>query len=187
MSKYKDTSIRNMRNGNDSKTIDKYLKGLDLSCLNKVDQLEFKSLIEEIIARGIALDIDNYSRKYLVDKLKTFGSKVMHYENDLAYTQSKLADMQKSIQFHETALKDLKQRYLETQDLDVRKDLYTQIAEIEKILSSYRSQLNSLLDLRNKIRKEIDKKSELVIETNGSINKNTDYLDLDYTVLSETK
>lgn len=171
-----------MKDGSHSKFIENIMKRYNLDALDEVEKMELECMFKQIVTRGIALDINSYTKQYLADRVKQDGSHIVSYEADLIYTESKVADMQQNVMFHESALKDLKSQYTATSDLIEKKDIYSQIQEIEKVLSTYRNQLHSLFDLRNKIRKEVDKKKLLDLEVQEKQSK-SNIRDIDFEVL----
>lgn len=150
--------IKRLEHGKDSQIIKSLQKRIDASPMTEVEKLELKGMVSSILARSIAFDLDLYVKKILIDKLKETDIQVMKYETDLVVTQERLSDAERGVQFHKKVLSELKNKYLTASD-DEKSDILEQIDLREKQILDFNRQLSNLLDLRNKIRKEIDKKN----------------------------
>lgn len=129
-----------------------------VSMLSEVEKLELSSMAKDILARTIAVEVDSYRRSVLMEMIKDYDMSILDYEADLVTTQAKMAEQEKNIQFHKTVLASLKEKYMVERDEDKRRQLLLDIDEREAQIARFEKDLNVVLDLRNKIRKEIDKK-----------------------------
>ena len=143
-----------MKHGRHSEFLEDLKKRIDCSALNSVERMEFEGMMKNIVARSIALDVDSYTNEILINNLKELNPEIVNYETDLYRTQSKLADIEKDIIFHRKVISDLKEEYLVTSD----RNLLELIDEREKAIKEGLRLTNQMMELRNKIRKEVDKK-----------------------------
>lgn len=180
---------RKISSGKHSKNVAHLMDGLNLSALNEVDRKEFESMVEQIQVRTAALTVDNYTRKLLVDSLKTEGAALLRYESDLVSTQEKLSGIEKDMVFHKQVLQDLKKDYLNEHDSVLKKKLLESIDCRQEALQNYQRLFNQTLEIRNKIRKEIDRNatSEAALKLKEkelkSNNPMFDVKDVDFEVL----
>jgi len=151
-------AVGNITHGRHSEIIEKLQERINISPMTDVEKLELNSMVSSILARGIAFDLDMYVKRVLTDKLKETDMQVLKYETDLMVTQERLSEAERSMQFHKKVLSDLKSSYLTCEPSD-KKDILEQIDLREKQILDFNRHLSTLLDLRNKIRKEIDKKN----------------------------
>ena len=173
-----------LENGNSSEIIRLLQERINLAPLTAVEKLELSSMLSTIVARSIAFDVDSYVKKMLIDKLKDTDLHLMKYETDLMITQERLSELEKNIQFHKQVLADMKEQYMLTKE----PSLLGEIDKREEQIQKFNSQLTNMLDLRNKIRKEMDKKnySEAAIKLKEKelAPKTIDlHKDMDYSIL----
>ncbi|NCD07603.1 MAG: hypothetical protein EOL97_15955 [Spirochaetia bacterium] len=180
--------VSNLQTGRSSKTIQTAMKDLDISALRAMDRVQVQSLLDEIEGRARALEIDSYTQQYFSNILKKFGADVFSYEMDMVRINEKISKMRKDVQFHEQVIRELKEEYLNTVDKDKKQQIYEEIEKAERIISSYEIKENNILDLKNKIRKEVDKRNfqkeqlemkDKEMNIKGSLNNS----DIDFTVL----
>ena len=145
---------KHLTTGRHSDTIKALQQRIQASPLDEVNKLELSTMLEEMTARSIAFDIDTFIKDQLIKTASNYDSRILSYQADMIDTQRKLADREKDMQFHKTVLLDLKKEYLETKD----RDLLQKIDDREKAIAESEKLYNNLLDLRNKMRKELDKK-----------------------------
>jgi len=178
--------VNTLKNGNSSKQVKKIVEDLNLSALNAVKNFDYRNIIDETVARRDAIIADSYTNMYFASTLKQFGPDILAYESDMIRTQRKIVENNEKIEFHKKALTDLKSRY-ETATNEEKVEIYDSIDKCEKILATFEKAEYSLLELRNKIRKELDKKNfqKDSLEYNKSkSDKPTNMInDIDYTVL----
>lgn len=186
MPKKKDgRTINALINGKDCKPIQTFIKEMKLSALDAVSKANYNSFIEETIARRDAVIQDAFTTQYFAEMLKQFGPDVFSYEMDLTRTQSKIVENREKIEFHRSALKDLKEQYLKATEAE-KPIIYEQIEKCEKILATFDSKELSLLELRNKIRKELDKKTfqeEALDLKNREVGNKSTIQDIDFSVI----
>lgn len=186
MSKRRDGRVTNaLINGKDSKPIQKFIKDMKLSALDAVSKANYNSFIEETITRRDAVIQDTFTTQYFAEMLKQFGPDVFSYEMDLTRTQTKMIENKAKIDFHRKALKDLMEQYENATDAE-KPVIYEQIEKCEKILTTFDSKELSVLELRNKIRKELDKKvfQEQALDLkNQEIGKKSTIQDIDFSVI----
>jgi hypothetical protein len=179
---------RHLIHGKQSNAIEFIQKRIGISPLNDVEKLEMENMLHETVARGIAFDIDSYAKQILINKLKDTDLQLLKYETDLMVTQERLSESERSMQFHKKVLSELKERYL-TASEEERSSILEQIDLREKQIADFTRQLTAVLDLRNKIRKEIDKKDfqEASIKLKEEeMGKNTiDIKDVDFSALED--
>jgi len=150
--------MTNFKNGQWSEQINAVMEKLDASPLTEVEKMEFQNMLHKIVAKSLALDVDSYVRKILLEKIKTEGKKLLDYESDLIVTQERIATLERDLEFHKKVLEDLKNEYLKTTDFEKQKELLEQIDQREKIIADQHRLYTQLIDIRNKIRKEIDRR-----------------------------
>lgn len=143
--------------GSMSKPIQKIMKDLKLSAMDAVNKIDFKKTLNEVEARRDAMIKDSYTQKYFMEVLKNYGPDVLSYEGDLVKTQTKIIANQEKILFHKNALTDLQSRYIDAPN-EEKSEIYEQIERCEKVLNTLENNELKLLELRNKVRKELDKK-----------------------------
>lgn len=144
--------------GRHSEFIQNLKKRIDASAMDRVKKMELNSIIEEVTARSIALDTDSYINRMLVERIKALDPQIVHYETDLYSTQSKLSELESSIQFHKKVLTDLKNEYLDCTDLERQKQILEEIDKREDAIKKHQLMYQKYVETRNKIRKELDKK-----------------------------
>lgn len=173
-----------LTNGSSSKFIKELQDRLDAKPLTAVDQFSWNTYLDYMKARIDAFETDSYIKKILIQKAKDQGGELLNAEADLASTQSKIAEYEKDMMFHTGVLQDLKLQYLNTKDLT----LLDEIDKREKQVQQYQRLVNDLLELRNKIRKDMSgtklqekalKLREKEVEEKIKIKA----VDVDYTVL----
>lgn len=188
MSKKHEGNTNAVKHGKHSVMIDKFLKKLDASPLSKVEKMQFEDMLNEVVARGLAFDIDSYLRQYLIDNLEDFDAKIMNYQSDLFSTQSKLNDMERNVSFHKKVLLDLKEEYASTSDVKERNRLLDEIDKREAQITDYETRYNRLIKTRNDIRKEVDKNNyneaalkqkEKALQSRGDLAISVDSIDMD--------
>jgi len=178
--------ICNIEHGRDSKVIQRLQERINASPLNEVQKMEFDSIVQEMIAKSIAFDLDALIKLQLKAQVQSTGEQLISYHADLTNTQGKLADMEQNVQFHRKVLMDLKAEYMTSKDRSILEDIDAR----EKTIKDFERQQIVLLDLRNKIRKEIDKKKfqekalELKSKDDGLKNI-TNVKNIDFKVLEE--
>lgn len=152
------TTGRPPTNGLWSKKIDALQERICASPLKDVQKMELNSMVEEMVAKGIAYDLDSVIKMMLVERVKDSGLVLLKYEADLVDTQGRLADLERSVMFHKKVLSDAKASYINAIDPVEKDRLLELIDSRESTIKDFDKQYAILLDLRNKIRKETDKK-----------------------------
>lgn len=142
-------------NGNGSIRVKEIKDALNLDMLKEVDKLQIEGMVDRIVARTAAVTVNGYTNQILGEAINQFGQKVMSYEADLITTQSKLADMQSDLQFYLEAIRNLKAKYQK----EPNDDLMQEILNIQNQINKQEGLVQSTLDLRNKIRKEVDRQN----------------------------
>jgi len=183
-------AVSALKHGRHSKTVKELQEKLDLLPLKAVEKLELQGMLDSLNARNLAFDIDTHIKHHLIEALQSTDKRLMSYMTDLGNTQLRMANLEQSLQFHTTVLQGLKERYLTCDDEDKPK-VYEQIQESEKTIAMYERQVKDYLELRNKIRKEIDKgkyqSKQLELKEDEMAGKNARPIDIDYEVLNETR
>ena len=149
------------KHGHKSKFLAEIKERLELSALDKVTKMELDNMFSEIVARSIALDVDSYVNRLLIERIKSLDPKIVEYEMDLYSTQAKLSDLEREQQFHRKVVLDLKEQYLSETDPNKRLQILDEIDKREDAIKKHQNNFLKLIDLRNKIRKELDKKDYL--------------------------
>jgi len=144
-----------LTHGRDSKNIQYLMERIGVAPLKEVEKMQLMGLVENTVARTIAFDLESYTRSVLKNKIKELDMDVLDYESDLVATQARLAEAEKEAQFHRMVLNELKAKYMEDNDPGILE----QIREEEKALGKFDRDIYNMLELRNKIRKEIDRKT----------------------------
>ena len=140
-----------------SPTVEALQKKLAGLPMKDVDRMEFEKYIDYITVKNFAFDVDKLIKSHIVDSLKGTDRKLMSYMADLANTQHLLAEVDKEVTFHRMVILDLKQEYLDEQDVGEKAKIYLAIQEAEKSVDLYSRRIQKYIELRNKIRAEIDK------------------------------
>ena len=177
--------MHNLVHGGHSEVIKGLQDRMNASPMNAVQKMEFDSMLSEMTAKSIAFDLDKFIKQQLISQVQSTDKKLMSYYADMVTTQAKLADMEQGTAFHKKVLMDLKEKYLRDESLSTLEE----IDKREKTIKDFDRQISNLLELRNKIRKEIDKgqyqaKSlELKEKEQGKIKNITDVKNIDFEVL----
>ena len=160
-SKKREKCINAVKHGHESVFLADIKRRLDLSAMDSVSKMELEGMFSDILARSIALDVDSYVNKLLIERVKSLNPKIIEYEMDLYSTQSKLSDLEREQQFHKKVIQDLKEQYLQAVDVEEQTRLLEEIDKREDAIKKHQNNFLKLIDLRNKIRKELDKKDYL--------------------------
>ena len=148
-----------LEHGRDSKYVQYMMERLgQTDLLTEVEKMQLRSMASEMLAKSLAFDIDSYNRKILINRIKEMDMNLLDYEADLIATQGKLSEMEGNLHFHKKVLADLKQRYIDEPDPTLQKQILEQIDAREDQIAKYEKLMQQALEIRNKIRKEIDKK-----------------------------
>lgn len=146
-----------LQHGRRSAIIKGLQERLDMLPLKDVKKMEFETMLDQMQSTSWAFDFDSAIKMHLIESLQDTDKKLMSYMADLQNTQMRMAKMQKDMAFHQKVLEDLKEAYIEQEDLILKKGIYAEIQETEKSISAFERRIQEYIDLRNKIRKEIDK------------------------------
>lgn len=150
------THARTLTNGQWSERVAEIQKRINACPLREVQKMELKSMLEDMTAKSLAFDIDVLIKSKIVDNIKDYDSRVLSYQADMIDTQRKLADQESSLAFHKKVLLDLKEQY-STASPEDKPFILEQIDAREDSIRKTESMYNTLLDLRTKMRKELDK------------------------------
>lgn len=154
------THSRHLTEGKWSDRVAEIQTRINACPLQEVQKMELRSLLEDMTAKSIAFDIDSMIKSRIVDNIKGYDSRILSYEADMLDTQRKIAEQEQSLIFHKNVLVDLKTRYL-TADSIEKLNILEQIDLREDAIRKIENTYNTLLDLRTKIRKELDKNKYL--------------------------
>jgi hypothetical protein len=146
-----------LQHGRHSEVIKKLQERLVGLPLDDVDRMKFETYIDYAKNKDFAFDIDMVLKSHLINSLRDTDKKLMSYEGDLAVTQGKIADAEADVMFHRGVLKQLKTDYVKEEDSIVKNYIYLRIIEAEKSIATFERLVQNYIELRNKIRKEIDK------------------------------
>lgn len=130
------------------------LEEYDYTLLNKIDNIEFESIIKETLARKMALELDLLSNAELVKSIKEFGVSAFKDEMDLVELKSKSADLIKNTQFYKIELTKLKEKYLDASD-EEKVAIMEQMEFFERQIERYNNAYNKIKALTAKIRSSI--------------------------------
>ncbi|MGM0642013.1 MAG: hypothetical protein ACQESN_11400 [Thermotogota bacterium] len=158
--------------------VQRLMKKYGLSSLEKVDNLEFKNIIEQTTARNISFLLDLQNKKELVEIARSVGLDVLKEEGDLLDLKSKVSELEKNVQFHKKVLKDLKEQYMQTQNPDILE----QIDEREEQILKFNRLINQTKELQNKLMKNIINRKK---EQNKAENKDKDKFVIDYSIIDK--
>lgn len=148
-----------LKTGEWSEKVKAIQQRLDILPLTDVQKMEFKNMLEEGTAKSLAFDMDRLFKEMIIESMDGTNSRVLSYQADMVDTQTKLAEREKDLQFHKKVLADLKEKYTQTEDTGTQIALLEQIDLREDQIRKIQTLYNQLLDLRNKMRKELDKKT----------------------------
>ena len=154
---HKETNMDRLVHGRDSKTIKALQEKLRMMPLKDVDKMRFERYLDHLEAKNFAFEIDSHIKMHLIEAIQSTDKKLMSYQADLANSQMKLADLEQKVQFHEKVRDDLQMQYLNEGDPTIKASIYERIQEAEKSIILFERSVKDYLELRNKIRKEIDK------------------------------
>jgi hypothetical protein len=172
--------------GRDSKLIKELQSKLGTEPLKAVDQFTWNTYLDYMKARIEAYETDSYIKKLLIEKAKDIGGELISAEADLAGTQVKIAEYEKDMIFHIGVLQDMKEQYLATKDVTI----LDEIDKREKQVQQYQRLVNDLLELRAKIRKDmqgtkLQEKALRLREKEVEDKVKIKSIDVDFTVLDE--
>jgi len=145
-------------NGKDSKFIKELKERIRATPLSEVQKLELENMLQEIVARSIAFDVDSYVNQLLIQKIKSLDPKLVDYEADVYAIQTKLIELEKDINFHRVVISDLKNQYVETNDEMKKREILEEIDKREDAIKKHQKLYKDYMDQRNKVRKEMDKR-----------------------------
>lgn len=148
--------MNTLKHGSHSEIIKGLQKRLQMTPLDDVKKLEFDTMLEQMQSTSWAFDFDRAIKSHLIEGIQDTDKKLMSYMADLQNTQMRVAKTSKDMAFHQKVLEDLKLEYLNAEEGD-KALVYEKIQEVEKTLSSFERSISTYIELRNKIRKEIDK------------------------------
>lgn len=154
--KHPDLALNAIKHGKDSVVINSLQERLKLLPLDDVKKMEFETMLDQMQSIGWAFDFDKVIKSYLIDSMRDTDHRLMSYMADLQNTQMRIAKVSKDMAFHTKVLEDLKKRYLDAPDGE-KSAIYADIQESEKTIAVFEKRVQDYIDLRNKIRKEIDK------------------------------
>jgi hypothetical protein len=153
----RNTGMPNLSNGSYSEVVKGLQERLDMLPLDKVNKMEFKTMLDGMKTTSWAFDFDRLIKLHLIESIQDTDRKLMTYLADLQNTQIRLAKVEKDVAFHNSVLIGLKEKYMEETDELEKKRIYTEIQEAEKSIALFETRIANYIELRNKIRKEIDK------------------------------
>lgn len=139
--------------GRNSVRVKKAVDYLNLNCLDEIDRMNIKGLAASIQAKVAGVTINGFTNKAIGDKINEIGGKVMSYETDLVTTEMKLSENSVSTQFFKDALKVLQLKYVQ----EPNDDIMEEILKIQMQINKQDALVNNTIDIRNKIRKEVDR------------------------------
>lgn len=186
---YDNRAVSNLKHGRDSETVKDLQRRLDLLPLKATDKMELQRMIDALQTQNLAFDIDSVIKSHLVDALQSTDKKLVSYLADLGNTQLRIAESEKSVHFHKHVLDSLKEQWLNEPEVEAKQELYKQIQESEKTINMFERQVKDYLELRNKIRKEIDKgnyqEKQLKMKSEEMAGHNAKPVDIDFSVLED--
>jgi len=153
----KNTGMNSLIHGGHSNTIKSLQERMSMLPLDDVKKMEFQSMLDQMQTTSWAFDFDRAIKSHLIESVQDTDKKLMGYMADLQNTQVRIAKMEKDVSFHNAVLQDLKQQWIDEADVDKKESIYRQIVDVEKTISGFERSVSGYIDLRNKIRKEIDK------------------------------